>query len=120
MTTQSQSKLPYLIGLSLVVVVIGVAAWQLLKTEKPAMTNERQVIELPNPVVEQAPIPEEPSVEEQQNEPEQSLEVIVPSSELKAPVEPVVTRQLPSLDDSDAVVKEALADSLSVNMLKLS
>lgn len=119
MTTQSQSKLPYLIGLSLVVVVIGVAAWQLLKTEKPAMTNERQVIELPNPVVEQAPIPEEPSGEEQQNEPEQSLEVIVPSSELKAPVEPVVTRQLPSLDDSDAVVKESLADSLSVNMLKL-
>ncbi|MDE3272397.1 hypothetical protein, partial [Pseudoalteromonas sp. G4] len=65
MTTQSQSKLPYLIGLVLVVVVISVAAWQLLKGEEPIPIGERQVIDLPSPVVE-----ETPTIEQTVEEPE--------------------------------------------------
>lgn len=119
MTTQSQSKLPFLIGLSLVVVVIAFAAWQLLKGEKPVVTNERQVVALPTPVVE----PETTLAEEEIEEPviakEQPTEVITKEPVLEVPIEPEVTRQLPSLDDSDAVVKQSLADVVSVNLLKL-
>lgn len=118
MTTQSQSKLPYLIGLMLVVVVIGVAAWQLLKGEKPIPTGERQVIDLPSPVLEETPVIED-TVDEPVIEPQQPTEVVIKEPEIDPPVETTPVRQLPALDDSDAVVKQSLADVVSVNMLKL-
>ena len=49
MTTNSQNKLPYIVGLSLVAIVIAVAAMQLMKGDKPVEPGERQVIELPQP-----------------------------------------------------------------------
>lgn len=118
MTTQSQSKLPYLIGLVLVVVVISVAAWQLLKGEEPIPIGERQVIDLPSPVVEETPTIEQ-TVEEPEIEPPQPTEVVIKEPVIELPVETTPVRQLPALDDSDAVVKQSLADVVSVNMLKL-
>ncbi|WP_372767861.1 DUF3014 domain-containing protein [Pseudoalteromonas sp.] len=117
MTIQSQSKIPYLIGLALVVLVICVASWQLIEGEKIMSENERKVVELPTSVLEE-PIIEE-AVEEPKIGPQQPIDVVTKEVELERPLETAPIRQLPELDDSDALVKQSLADVLSFNMLKL-
>ncbi|WP_105171715.1 DUF3014 domain-containing protein [Pseudoalteromonas sp. T1lg24] len=120
MTTNSQNKLPYIVGLSLVAIVIAVAAMQLMKGDKPVEPGERQVIELPQPT---EPVETEQETQVVTNDPviEPVVEqvVVTKEPEVEEPVTPEVTRVLPSLDDSDSVVRESLADVVSVNLLKL-
>ncbi|TMO84968.1 DUF3014 domain-containing protein [Pseudoalteromonas spongiae] len=120
MTTNSQNKLPYIVGLSLVAIVIAVAAMQLMKGDKPVEPGERQVIELPQPT---EPVETEQETQIVTNDPviEPVVEqvVVTKEPEVEEPVSPEVTRVLPSLDDSDSVVRESLADVVSVNLLKL-
>ncbi len=120
MTTNSQNKLPYIVGLSLVAIVIAVAAMQLMKGDKSVEPGERQVIELPQPT---EPVETEQETQVVTNDPviEPVVEqvVVTKEPEVEEPVTPEVTRVLPSLDDSDSVVRESLADVVSVNLLKL-
>lgn len=120
MTTNSQNKLPYIVGLTLVAIVIAVAAMQLMKGDKPVEPGERQVIELPQPT---DPVETEQETQVVTNDPviEPVVEqvVVTKEPEVEEPVTPEVTRVLPSLDDSDSVVRESLADVVSVNLLKL-
>ena len=121
MTTNSQSKAPYIFGLLIVVIIILFATWHLFKGEEVPAPTARQEVVMPEPEVVSIDVtPEvEKPVEEITPVIEPSKPIEVPEKENTVETPEVPEKVLPPLDDSDAIVKQSLADIASVQLLKL-
>lgn len=108
--SSSTTAAPRWIGPAVAVIILGAGAWYLLKPQPAPVVVPEKTAVVP-PVA--APVPEPADVLTAQQEPEdnisaQAADAGMDSTELPAEQEVVATEPLPTLDESDAWVKNKL------------